>query len=203
MKNISNYINESSEVTILNFPTTAAAALGLMEFMGQISDGKYENARPFGHHKWLGNILVDFSKNSYYLGPKHKKYVFTDFMRQAIAAKNDKAIKDYEWAIRDIYYICLGKEMQDKDFYKKEWEKTIWDAREVAEMFGENMNKDFEDIKPKSWQEKAVKSKYFYKEAFEKFKKEYNSITDAEIKKIFKDAQDTMSCSYRDMIYLK
>ena len=49
----------------IHFANTSAMCLYSMEMEGQISDGKYENSRPYDHWKWVGNVkcaIVDGTK---------------------------------------------------------------------------------------------------------------------------------------------
>ena len=40
----------------IHFKNASALCLYYMEMEGQISDGKYENSRPYDHWKWIGDI---------------------------------------------------------------------------------------------------------------------------------------------------
>ena len=48
--------------TTIHFENASAMCLYFMEMEGQISDGKYENSRPYDHWKWvldINNAVVD------------------------------------------------------------------------------------------------------------------------------------------------
>ena len=40
----------------IHFKNASALCLYYMEMEGQISDGKYENSRPYDHWKWIGDV---------------------------------------------------------------------------------------------------------------------------------------------------
>ena len=44
------------ENTTIHFENASAMCLYFMEMEGQISDGKYENARPYDHWKWVTKV---------------------------------------------------------------------------------------------------------------------------------------------------
>ena len=46
----------------LYFKTLSSALLYEWEISGQISDGKYENAQPFGHWRWINDTEKIISK---------------------------------------------------------------------------------------------------------------------------------------------
>lgn len=192
MKSITNFINESMSLTTLHFKSPAAAMLYKSEFEGQISDGKYENSRPYNHWEWITNTKLVYDGVAGYEGRLHRKiYSFKDFMRNALKAYNGKNISDdYAWAIRDIYYICLGKLIDKNDVNNLEANH----AREVAESFGQNVDKDFDDIEIPDYYESGIKSsKYFTKSYFDKFKHEYENISEDEVKNIFASATETIN----------
>lgn len=192
MKSITTFLNESiyDSITTLHFASTAAAVLYKCEFEGQISDGKYENARPFDHWKWVTKTQSVCDGTEGYEGIKHRRsYNFKDYMRNALKIFHGQKVENYEWTIRDIYYICLGKLINKNDINKIEDEY----ADTVAKLFGQNIDKNFDDIEVPKYASNINSSKYFTKSYFDKFKSEYENISDSEIKQIFASAQKTIN----------
>lgn len=124
MKNIFKTICESglsprsSEMkTQMFFAETAPLLLFIGEMSGQISDGKYENSRPYNHWLWVASNKNEYiTKTSDDLGYisnyEHvKKYTITDFI---------KYIKNGEkWANRMLYYGKLGHVFDDLKVFKE------------------------------------------------------------------------------------
>ena len=120
MKDLTQYINEShtsSQHPIIEakgenkiyFPTLGSFAIYLCELSGQISDGYWENSKPYDHWKWLMNTvpeIVDGKEG--YTGPVHRRKYDTDWLRRYVK----KAVKgnagDYDWTIRVFKYGKLG-----------------------------------------------------------------------------------------------
>ena len=58
--------------TTIHFENASAMCLYFMEMEGQISDGKYENSRPYDHWKWvldINNAVVD--------GTSGERFIYT------------------------------------------------------------------------------------------------------------------------------
>ena len=76
MKNIVKKIYEgnsgfqrASEIrTQMFFAETAQALLFIAEMSGQISDGKYENSKPYNHWLWVAGKMEIFTKTTGDLG---------------------------------------------------------------------------------------------------------------------------------------
>ena len=72
--------------TTLNVTNMSQACLFEMEVSGQISDGKWENARPYNHWEWICNTEMVISDENSYSGPfRTKRYgiknLFNEFMK--------------------------------------------------------------------------------------------------------------------------
>lgn len=84
----------------IHFASNITAGLFIWEFAGQISDGKYENAKPSNHWKWVINSKYIIDGKEYYVGNLHsKKYSFREWIK-GIEGKDKK----YDWTIRCLYY---------------------------------------------------------------------------------------------------
>ena len=112
----------------IHFKNASAMCLYSMEMEGQISDGKYENSRPFNHWKWVGDIdkvLVDgtmgIEANGYNSRfgweSGSKKYNLREWSGyiNKWRKKNDS---DYLWATRIIAFGKFGRIYSDLT-----WEK--------------------------------------------------------------------------------
>lgn len=107
--------------TTIHFENASAMCLYFMEMEGQLSDGKYENSRPYDHWKWLcdvNNAVVDGSKgleeasytrgyNNY--GVYQKKYTLNEWFSKYIKGWRKEGKTEYMWATRIIAYGKFGK----------------------------------------------------------------------------------------------
>lgn len=130
MGNLKEYINksypnsllpmyESKGETEIYFPTIAAALIYWFELEGQISDGYWENSRPFNHWKWISDAEIKIDKDKCgYTGPTHRLRYSTEWLRKYVK----KALKgqggDYNWTIRVFNYAKLGSVLTEAEFNK-------------------------------------------------------------------------------------
>ena len=123
MKNIVKKIYEgnsgfqrASEIrTQMFFAETAQALLFIAEMSGQISDGKYENSKPYNHWLWVAGKMEIFTKTSGDLGyisnyEHAKKYTITDHIKYITKGEN--------WANRMLYFCKLGHVLDDLKVFK-------------------------------------------------------------------------------------
>ena len=84
----------------LYFNTLAAALLYDWELSGQISDGKYENSRPYDHWKWICDteIIVDSKSLNYTDRWIRKTYNLNEWSKYMKDGSND-------WAWRVVKYV--------------------------------------------------------------------------------------------------
>lgn len=125
------YVNNMSQACIFE-----------MEISGQISDGKWENSRPYDHWKWVGYTELALSPKNYYTGWSHrKKYgidnLYNEFMR--LVSPND-----FPWPNRMIYYGRFGTILDPK--YLNNLESLRSFIEEIG--FNEDIN-TLEDLKKK------------------------------------------------------
>ena len=102
-----------------------------------------------------------------------------DFLRNILYEVSVNNRKDYivNFVISYIYAL---------EIYKK-FENKLTDN-------GENVDKDFDDIEIPDYYESGIKSsKYFTKSYFDKFKHEYENISEDEVKNIFASATETIN----------
>lgn len=92
----------------LHFTTVAAALLYNWELSGQISDGKYENSRPYDHWKWITDcdVLIDPNGLNYAERWLRKKYTLSEWSGYMKDGKND-------WAWRCANYVRFGACFED------------------------------------------------------------------------------------------
>lgn len=106
----------------LHFKNTSAMCIYMWEMSGQISDGKYENSRPYDHWRWLwdvNNLVVDgtvgFEGNSIYRYTNcdrtafTKRYNLNEWFSRYIGQWRRKWNDENIWATRIIAYGKFGK----------------------------------------------------------------------------------------------
>ena len=106
---------------VLHFENASAMCLYEMEMSGQISDGKYENSRPYDHWEWvreISNMVVDgtygIEGNNWHRGfAEHgqfrKKYNLNEWFSKYIKNWRKNGDTDTMWATRIIAYGKFGK----------------------------------------------------------------------------------------------
>ena len=102
-------IEEGQGDYIIYFNSPAALLIYKMELEGQISDGYWENARPYDHWKWVSRTEPKLDdKKLGYTGPSHMKRYSTEWLRRYVkrAVKGEKF--DYSWTIRAFNYAKFG-----------------------------------------------------------------------------------------------
>ena len=113
------------DITI-HFENASAMCLYCLEMEGQISDGKYENSRPYDHWRWVTRVtdmIVDGNKGLegdgvYSRGMQRgetfvKKYNLNEWFTQYIKRWRKKNDAKNIWATRIIAYGKLGKIFPD------------------------------------------------------------------------------------------
>lgn len=116
------------DITI-HFENASAMCLYCLEMEGQISDGKYENSRPYDHWRWVTrvtNMIVDGNKGLegdgvYSRGMQRgetfvKKYNLNEWFTEYIKRWRKKNDAENIWATRIIAYGKLGKIFPDMTY---------------------------------------------------------------------------------------
>lgn len=116
------------DITI-HFENASAMCLYYLEMEGQISDGKYENSRPYDHWRWVTRVtdmIVDGNKGLegdgvYSRGMQRgetfvKKYNLNEWFTQYIKRWRKKNDAENIWATRIIAYGKLGKIFPDMTY---------------------------------------------------------------------------------------
>lgn len=116
------------DITI-HFENASAMCLYCLEMEGQISDGKYENSRPYDHWRWVTRVtdmIVDGNKGLegdgvYSRGMQRgetfvKKYNLNEWFTQYIKRWRNKNDAKNIWATRIIAYGKLGKIFPDMTY---------------------------------------------------------------------------------------
>ena len=116
------------DITI-HFENASAMCLYCLEMEGQISDGKYENSRPYDHWRWVTrvtNMIVDGNKGLegdgvYSRGMQRgetfvKKYNLNEWFTEYIKRWRKKNDAKNIWATRIIAYGKLGKIFPDMTY---------------------------------------------------------------------------------------
>lgn len=148
------------------------ACLYDMEVLGQISDGRWENSRPYNHWTWVCHTDIALSNINGYNGVHHtKRYgvknLFNDFMKYG-----------EKWPMRMYYYAKYGTLLDSK------WINHFGEMRYFIEMIGfdEDIN-TLEDLKNKTpeyaksyWEDEY--DEIFSTENIQKFRTSTYSIQD-------------------------
>ena len=116
------------DITI-HFENASAMCLYCLEMEGQISDGKYENSRPYDHWRWVTRVtdmIVDGNKGLegdgvYSRGMQRgetfvKKYNLNEWFTQYIKRWRKKNDAENIWETRIIAYGKLGKIFPDMTY---------------------------------------------------------------------------------------
>lgn len=129
MKDIKEFINESkcSAVHPINerldnkykiyFTTVSAAFIYDYELSGQISDGHWENSRPYDHWKWVSYTEPLIGNTPGYTGLKHQKTYSCNWLQSYVkkAFQNDT---NYRWAMRAFKYAKWGSIIPESEVSK-------------------------------------------------------------------------------------
>ena len=174
----------------LHFENASAMCLYEWEMSGQISDGKYENSRPYDHWKWVGevvNMLVDnnfgiegysYNRGMYQFGNYRKTYNLNEWFSKYIKGWRKDGIDKYMWATRIIAYGKFGKiypELTYEQMSKINGVEILLESLQMQIEHGEknpevlfNKVTDFTEC---NWREKYYENckEYFTKEFVEKF----------------------------------
>lgn len=169
MKSLKDYLFERyNPKTTLHFSNDSAACMYEFEMRGQISDGKYENARPYNHWEWVLNEDIIVDGNEYYecTSQRRKKYNLNEWINPIKEFLNNG---EYSWEVRLYFYGKLGKIFK----FDETMEKNYDSYRSLAELYGDSQHegKKFDEIKIRDYQKRHIDSvgKYFSEENYDKF----------------------------------
>lgn len=179
MKNITQYITESSGAseTTVYFPNIASWFIFEAELSGQISDGYWENSRPYDHWKWISNVTPKIDKEKIgYDGVYHRLKYSTTWLRRYVkkALKGDAG--DYNWTIRVFKYAKFASLFKDSDLNKLE--AVVYDLETIIENLPEE---------PVTIKEFEASLKDWHKKYFEKVK---SIVTDKVLKQYYDSQYD-------------
>lgn len=198
MKNLTNYIFEKLVInktssymgpdgdlktteTLLHFSSGAALFMFDAEMKGQISDGKYENSRPFGHYKWVGSTQYTIDGNEYHSNFGHEKqYNLNEWVRavKSILKTGTTSDGQYDFAIRLYYYGKFAHIIGDKAMYDLYKKKKLYGLRGLVENMGTciaaNMSFDefLDDCNKKPWLQHYMQDakQYITEDIYNEFK---------------------------------
>ena len=150
IKQFEEFINEATNVgeTLIHFTSAESAALFFCEYSGQISDGKYENAKPNNHWKWVLNVKGVIDGKEYYEGNPHmKKYTFGDwdkYIKKGLAGNPDSS---WGFTIRAFDTAKLASILPQSEVLSMV-QKEGYHFTHVAEAFGDAVRdgKSWDDI---------------------------------------------------------
>ena len=162
--------------TTLFVTNMSQACLFEMEVSGQISDGKWENSRPYNHWEWVCDTeMVLSDKNSYIGHYRRKKYniknLFNEFMKRV-------EYDDFSWPMRMYYYAKFGtlldsKYINELDGLRNFIEKIGYNE-EINSL--EDLKNDIPEYLQKYWKDEY--DKVFSTENIQKFRNSEYSIKD-------------------------
>lgn len=178
--------------TTLYFNNLSSALLYKLELAGQISDGKYENSRPYSHWRWIigAEVIIDKSHqpmcegNRWYMS--NRKYNLREWPSYWKNGQN--------WAFRAMQYIRLGRcfESTQENYDKLTSDYAIESA---VELFPTEKPSDYNTMKAIAEERKCPQ--WFIDMIDEDFcNKFYDGTTTArEISKAWKAAHESMKQS--------
>ena len=160
---------------IIHVANNSVMCLYEWEMAGQISDGKYENSRPYNHWKWVNDVLdiVRDSKSGISaidnnacnrFGYSSKKYNINEWIMYINGfRKGSEKYKNYGWATRVIAFAKFGMIYSDMNYY------TLCSLGEIRvflqdlQMMIEDGNTDAKDLFTKltDWTNKEWRQKYY------------------------------------------
>lgn len=162
---------------IIHFENAAAMVIYLWEMEGQISDGKYENSRPYDHWKWINyvdNMVID-GKNgienssifrfSHYDGSFYKKYTLNEWFSEYIKKWRKEKDTRYKFGTRIIAFGKFGHiypeityDIVSKFNYAEILLESIQSMIEDGTKDPEVIFKEITDFKANPWREKYYES---------------------------------------------
>ena len=177
--------------TKLYFNNLSSALLYKFELEGQISDGKYENTRPYDHWRWVigSEVIIDDKYSPCSTGSRwhyesmNKKYNLREWPGYW---KNGNP-----WAFRAMQYVRLGRMFEST---QKNYDEltSAYEIRSAVENFPVNKPDDYNVLKVIA--EKSKAPQWFIDMIDDAFcNKFYNgSETPREISKMWKEAHESM-----------
>jgi len=133
-------VNEAAGSQILHFKDIYSYVLFNCEYSGQISDGKYENSRPYDHWKWVNDAVCVIDGQEYYEGGRTHRINYTfkswdRYVKQALAGQT------FEWdfVVRD-YYMCKLASVLPEDVVKDIVDTNSFAFESIASDWGEYAN---------------------------------------------------------------
>lgn len=144
MKSLVDQLNEQllcEEInSILHFKDIYSWLLFTIEYSGQISDGKYENSKPYDHWKWLRKVETVIDGKEWYEGYSHMKtYTFADWDKYIKRALKGQKF-DYDFTVRD-YDMCKLASILPENTVKSIIERDNWEFEFIAEDWGNAVRK--------------------------------------------------------------
>lgn len=160
---------------IIHVANNSVMCLYEWEMSGQISDGKYENSRPFDHWRWVNDVLdivkdsksgISSTDNNTYrrFGYSSKMYNINEWTTYINGfRKGSEKYRNYGWATRVIAFGKFGKIYPDINYATLRSLSEIRVFLEDLQMMIENGNTDAEDLFKKltDWTNKDWRKKYY------------------------------------------
>ena len=172
-------INEAAKKSSkMYFENVSSFLIYKLEISGQISDGYWENSRPYSHWKWMGyteEIIGDKDGKYGYTGTtKHQIKYDLEWIRKNVKKALKGTAGDYDWIIRVFKYGKFASILSEKEARDLRYEtSSIIEDLPQEKVTREELKAKFVDEKysyTKEYWEKG--EKYFTDEILEKY---YNS----------------------------
>lgn len=137
--------------TLMHFKNGAALMLFACEMKGQISDGKYENAGPREHYKWISKTVYCIDGEEYHSNYGHeKRYNLNEWVRniKSILETGEPKEPGYDFVIRMYNYGKIAHVLGDGIIYKLYQEQKLYALGNVVEILGntDRANGSYEDF---------------------------------------------------------
>lgn len=137
--------------TLMHFKNGAALMMFACEMKGQISDGKYENAGPREHYKWISKTVYCIDGEEYHSNYGHeKRYNLNEWVRniKSILETGEPKEPGYDFVIRMYNYGKIAHVLGDGIIYKLYQEQKLYALGNVVEILGntDRANGSYEDF---------------------------------------------------------
>ena len=193
MKRLNEHINDSlpsgnhykiDEATQksakMYFENVSSFLIYKLEVEGQISDGYWENSRPYSHWKWTGYTeeIIGGKDGEYgYTGPKHQKKYDLEWIRKNVKKALKGTAGDYDWIIRVFNYAKFASLLSEKQA-----RDLIYEARSIIEDLPQ------EKVTKEELKARYVNEKYSYTQKY--WEKAESLFTDELLEKYYNSKYD-------------
>lgn len=176
--------------TTLYFNNLSSALLYRFELEGQISDGKYENSRPYNHWRWVTDVKIVVDTKHRPMCSEGRRWFLTS-KKYNLNEWPGLWKKGHNWAFRAMQYIRLGKVFEStQENYNKL--ANVYEIRSAVSDFPVEKPSDYNTIKAIAEERKCPQ--WFIDMIDEDFCNKFydGTATAREISKAWKEAHESM-----------